>query len=249
MNNFIWALISSIIVSFISFIAIISLLLSEKMFNKIQLLLVGLGAGGLIGGAFLHMIPESIGKFSDYTLLFIYVLSGFIMFFILEKFLFWRHCHDEKCKVHTFTYLNLIGDGIHNFIDGLIIGGSYIIDIKIGIIVTLAIILHEIPQELGDFGVLIYGGMKKSRALIFNFLSALTAVLGTIIGFYFSNIFNNFINILLPFAAGGFIYIASCDLIPELHKQSSKKISILSMISFLIGILLMLLVKYIHIKG
>jgi len=246
MNNFIWALFSSIIVSLISLIAIIILLLKEKIFNKIQLLLVGLGAGGLIGGAFLHMIPESIDKFSNYTLLFIYVLSGFILFFILEKFLFWRHCHDEKCEVHTFTYLNLIGDGVHNFIDGLIIGGSYILDIKIGIIVTLAIILHEIPQELGDFGVLVYGGMKKGRALFYNFLSALTAVFGTVIGYYFSNAFNNFLIILLPFAAGGFIYIASCDLIPELHKQSSKKISVLSMISFLTGILFMFLVKFIH---
>lgn len=247
MNNFIAAIISSVVVSLIAFVGIIALALNDKLLNKIQILLVGLGAGGLIGGAFLHMIPESINKFSDYTVLFLFVLSGFIFFFILEKFLFWRHCHDGKCTIHTFTYLNLVGDGIHNFIDGLIIGGSFIVDIKFGMVVTFAIILHEIPQELGDFGVLTYGGMKKSKALFFNFLSALTAIIGTVAGYFFSQSYGAFMNVLFPFAAGGFIYIASCDLIPELHKQTNKAISILSIISFLIGITFMLLVKFINV--
>jgi len=248
MYNFICALLSSVVVSLIAFLGIIGLLLNDKMISKVQILLVGLGAGGLIGGAFLHMIPESISKYSNYTTLFLFVLAGFIFFFILEKFLFWRHCHDGKCSVHTFTYLNLVGDAIHNFIDGLVIGASFVVDIKFGVVVTIAIILHEIPQELGDFGVLIYGGMKKSKALFYNFLSALTAIIGTVIGFFFSGKYGWAIDALLPFAAGGFIYIAACDLIPELHKQANKKISILSLFAFLIGVSLMLLVKVIN-KG
>jgi zinc and cadmium transporter len=161
----------------------------------------------------------------------------------MEKYLFWRNCHDKKCKIHSFTYLNLVGDGIHNFIDGLIIGASFIVDIKIGVAATIAIIMHEIPQELGDFAVLIYGGFSKRKALICNYLSAATAIIGTVIGYYFTSKISGFSGILLPFAAGGFIYIAACDLIPELHKQKEIKKSLASMVFFLLGLMLMLLLK------
>jgi len=242
-SNFIWALGASIAVSFVSFVGVIALLLSEKVFNKILIFMIAFAAGGLIGGAFLHLLPESFTLIHDPVVGFIYTLSGFILFFILEKYFYWRHCHKGKCDIHIFTYLNLFGDGIHNFIDGIIIGASFTVDIKFGLVTTLAIILHEIPQELGDFGVLIYGGFSKIKALLFNFLSALTAVLGTIIGYYFANKITAFSMFLLPFAAGGFIYIASCDLIPELHRQPDLKISTITMLVFLSGILLMLLLK------
>jgi zinc and cadmium transporter len=208
--------------------------------------LVGLGAGGLIGGAFLHLIPEALEQAADFTLPFMYVILGFIAFFILEKFLYWRHCHKGKCEIHIFTYLNLFGDGLHNFVDGLIMGTSFATNIKIGIVASSAIILHEIPQELGDFGVLVYGGMKKSKALLYNFLSAVTAVFGTVAGFYFAEAFSGFSIMLMPLAAGGFIYVAACDLIPELHRQPSLKKATFSMLFFLLGILLMASVKFIH---
>jgi len=244
--NFSLAIGASVIVSLISLVGIFNLLLNEKLLNKILIILIGFSTGGLIGGAFLHLLPEAMEKRKNSSDIFGFVIVGFILFFILEKYLYWRHCHKgEKCDVHVgmFTYLNLIGDGIHNFIDGLVMGASFFIDIKIGITTTFAIILHEIPQELGDFGVLVYGGFNKSKALFYNFLSAITAIIGTIVGYYISNKVESITVFLLPFAAGGFIYIASCDLIPELHKQKDLKISNISIIFFILGILFMYLVK------
>ena len=243
---FLWAIGASILVSIISLIGIFSLFLNERLLNRILILLVGFGAGGLIGGAFLHLLPETLENSKDLTLSFMYVIFGFILFFILEKYLFWRHCHKGKCEIHAFTYLNLIGDGIHNFGDGLIIGVSFFTDIRIGIVSTLAIIMHEVPQELGDFGILIYGGLSKFKALLFNYISATTAILGTVIGYFFSSHIHNFSTLLLPFAAGGFIYIASCDLIPELHRQPDIKKSNVSMFFFILGIILMWWLKVFH---
>jgi len=243
---FLWAIGASILVSLISLIGIFSLLLNERVLNRILILLVGFGAGGLIGGAFLHLLPETLENSKDFTLSFMYVIFGFILFFILEKYLFWRHCHKGKCEIHAFTYLNLIGDGIHNFGDGLIIGVSFFTDIRIGIISTLAIVMHEVPQELGDFGILIYGGLSKFKALVLNYISATLAILGTVIGYIFSSHINNFSLLLLPLAAGGFIYIASCDLIPELHRQPDIKKSTVSMLFFILGIILMWWLKTFH---
>jgi len=243
---FLWAIGASILVSIISLIGVFSLLLNEKLLDKILILLVAFGAGGLIGGAFLHLLPETLESSQDFTSSFMYVICGFILFFILEKYLFWRHCHKGKCEIHAFTYLNLIGDGFHNFGDGLIIGVSFFTDIRIGIVSTLAIIMHEVPQELGDFGILIYGGFSKLKALLFNYISATTAILGTVIGYFFASHVNHFSTILLPFAAGGFIYIASCDLIPELHRQPDVKKSSISILFFILGILLMWWLKVVY---
>jgi zinc and cadmium transporter len=244
--NFLWAICASIAVSLISLIGIFSLLLKKGLLEKVLILLVAFSAGGLIGGAFLHLLPEALEKADSSFGIFVCVIAGFIFFFILEKYLYWRHCHKGKCEIHAFAYLNLIGDGIHNAIDGLIIGASFAADLKIGIVTATAIILHEIPQELGDFGVLIYGGLSKFKALSYNFLSASLAIAGTVLGYAFASRAGNFSNLLLPLAAGGFIYIASCDLIPELHKQPDIKESTVSMLLFLLGILLMFGLKLIN---
>lgn len=233
------------IVSLISLIGIFGLIVKEKSLDKVLILLVGVSGGALIGGAFFHLIPEALEK-SPAVTVFTYLTIGFILFFVLERYLRWRHCHEEHCQIHPFSYLNLIGDGIHNLIDGIIIGSSFALDIRFGVITTTVIILHEIPQEAGDFGVLVYGGMQKNKALFYNFLSAITAVVGSAIGFYFSEKAVLFSNFMIPFAAGGFIYIASCDLIPEIHKQSDLKKASLSMFFFIAGIIMMLLVKQLH---
>lgn len=242
----VWAIGASVAVSLISLIGIFSLLFSDKFLNKILILLIGFSAGGLIGGAFLHILPEALEHQQNVVAVFSYAIFGFIIFFLLEKYLYWRHCHAGNCQIHTFTYLNLVGDGIHNFTDGLIIGASFVTDINLGIVTTLAIIFHEIPQEISDFGVLVYGGIGKFKALFYNFLSALTAIVGTVLGFYFAHHISGFSQIILPIAAGGFIYIASCDLIPEIHKQTDVKKSNLSMLAFLLGIILMYLVHASH---
>jgi len=236
MQGLIWAIGSSIVVSLISLIGIFALLFKEKILNKILILLIGFSAGGLIGGAFLHLIPESLEEIEPHAC-FLYVIIGFILFFILERYFHWRHCHEGKCDIHAFTYLNLIGDGIHNFADGLVIGASFMVNINFGIITSLVIIAHEIPQEIGDFGVLIYGGFSKAKALFFNFLSAITCIIGAGMGYLLAEGIKDFSRILLPVTAGGFIYIAACDLIPELHKQPGLKRASFSILAFILGIL------------
>ncbi|MBI3991308.1 MAG: ZIP family metal transporter [Candidatus Omnitrophica bacterium] len=245
MTSLIWAVGASIAVSLVSLIGIFSLLLREGLLNKLLMTLIGFSAGGLIGGAFLHLLPEALEQAGS-QVIFFYLILGFIAFFILEKYLHWRHCHEGVCSVHSFTYLNLIGDGIHNFSDGLVIGASFIISINFGIITTLVVIMHEIPQEIGDFGVLVYGGFSKLKALYCNFVIALACIIGTIVGYFISANVQDFSPFLLPFTAGGFIYIAACDLVPELHKQEDLKKSALSMLAFLCGIIFILLMRLMH---
>jgi zinc and cadmium transporter len=241
--NLLYALIASVIVSLISLIGVLALVIKDNLFKKLIIFLVAFAAGGLIGGAFLDIIPEATEYVKDITQLFLYVILGYMLFFILEKYLHWRHCHSAECKIHRFTYLNIIGDIVHNFSDGLIIGAVFLVNIKVGIATTLAIIFHEIPHELGNFTVLVYGGFSKFKALFYNFLSSLFAIAGTIAGYYFASKINGFAAILLPAAAGGFIYIASCDLIPELHKEEGGKRSALIMVTFAFGIALMYFLK------
>jgi zinc and cadmium transporter len=226
----------------ISFIGVTTLALSGKRLKKILLMLVGFSAGALIGGAFLHLLPEAIESANTSTNIFIYAIVGFVLFFVLEKLL-WRHCHEKVCPIHTFAYLNLIGDGVHNFIDGLIVAASFVVSIPLGVASTFAIAAHEIPQEIGDFGVLIYSGLKPKKALFMNFLSALLAVAGGVIGFYLFPYMESAKIYLLAIAAGGFLYIAAADLVPELHKETDTKRTVLSFASFLIGIVLMWAMK------
>ena len=206
--------------------------------------LLGFSCGALIGGAFIHLLPESLEEMGQaYQAVLYYTIVGIIVFFIMEKFLYWRHCHEEKCPIHTFVYLNLIGDGVHNFIDGMIIAGSFIISYSIGIATTFAVIFHEIPQEIGDFGVLVYGGLTKAKALAYNFVSALTAVAGSLVTYYLASYIQGMDTFLVPFAAGGFIYIAATDLMPELHKRSQAKESLIQLLALLTGIGLMSTLK------
>ncbi len=242
---FLWILFSTIIISLISLIGVFTLSLKEKFLNKIIFALVSLSIGALLGGAFLHLIPEAIEK-SSIELAFVFVLLGFFLFFIIEKIFHWRHCHKGHCEIHTFAYTNLIGDSIHNFIDGLIIAGTFVINIPLGITTTLAIALHEIPQELGDFGVLLLAGFKKQRAILFNFLTAITAIVGGIVGFFLAVYTTPFLKFLLPLAAGGFIYIAASDLIPEIKKQLKISETLLNLLMMVIGLGIIYLLKFIE---
>lgn len=230
-------LISTIVVSLLSLIGIFTFSLKTNFLKKILIILVSLSAGALLGGAFFHLIPEALENQDSLTTM-IYVIIGFLIFFLMEKILYWRHCHDSDCKIHSFAYINLFGDGIHNFIDGLIIAASFSSSISLGISTTLAVILHEIPQEIGDFGVLLHSGIKKRKALFFNFLTAITAIVGGLVGSIFTtNI--TLLNILISIAAGGFIYISSSDLIPEIHKEKNVKKWTISFVTFVIGLTLM----------
>ncbi|MCI5107538.1 MAG: ZIP family metal transporter [Pseudomonadales bacterium] len=203
---------------------------------------MGFAAGSLIGGAFFHMIPASLAEFDDPVNLFAWLLAGFCVFFALEQFLHWHHCHRSNmdCK-QPLTYLILIGDGLHNFIGGLAIAGTFLIDVRLGIMAWLAAAAHEIPQELGDFGVLIHGGWEKRKALLFNLLSGLTFLLGGLLTYGLS--FSLDIAFLIPFAAGNFIYIGATDLVPELNKHSNIRDNLINFLAFITGVLLMLIIK------
>lgn len=240
----VWILASTLLVTLISLIGIFTLAIKEKLLDKILFCLIGFSAGALIGGAFLHILPEALEK-TNSTVVFYYLISGIVLFFSLERYFYWRHCHNGVCDIHAFSYLNLIGDGLHNFIDGMMIAVSFMVSLRLGIVTTLAVIFHEIPQELGDFGVLIYGGFTKRKALFYNFISALTAMVGAIVGYFISDAAKGFSNFILPLTAGGFIYIATSDLIPEIHKEKDQRRSSLAFAAFLVGIIFMALAKHI----
>lgn len=237
-----YTLLSVLAVSVISLIGVVTLSINSKKLNKILIYLVSFAAGALLGDVFLHLIPELIEDNSFTTKTSFLVLGGILLFFIIEKIVHWQHCHipQNTSHSHPFAVTNLVGDGVHNFLDGIIIGASYLVNIPVGIATTIAVIFHEIPQEIGDFGVLLHGGFSKSKALLFNFLSALTAVAGGLLAVLASDLVS-ITEYLIPMAIGGFIYIAGSDLIPELHKNFQIKKSIIQIFAFILGIAVMAL--------
>ncbi len=222
----IYTLASVVFISMISLLGLFTLSLKRHLLAKIVNYLVAFAVGALLGGAFIHLIPEAFEKISQPAAS-LYVLLGIFLFFFLENFLRWRHCHHEvsESHPHPVATLNLIGDGVHNLIDGMVIAAAYMVSIPVGIATTVAVILHEIPQELGDFGVLINAGFSISKALFFNFLSACLAIIGALIVLLLGAHLKDFTVVLLPITAGGFIYIAGSDLIPELHHKCGIKLS------------------------
>ncbi|UCF07554.1 MAG: ZIP family metal transporter, partial [Thermoplasmata archaeon] len=203
-------------------------------------------AGALLGDAFIHLLPEAVEEGGFGLAVSMSILAGIIIFFVLEKLIYWRHCHilttDEH--IHTFTYMNLIGDGVHNFIDGMIVAGSYMTSISLGFITTFAVILHEVPQEIGDFSVLVYGGFSKSKALFYNIMAALGAVVGAVLMLIIGSQVSHLSGFLVPFTAGGFIYIAGTDLIPELKKEAKLGASAVQMTALVMGVMVMLLLGF-----
>ena len=234
-----WIIGSGFLMSTLSLVGVTTLALSEKTLQRLLLPLVALSAGSLLGGALFHMIPESIAKIGGGLSVYIYIVCGFAFFLLLEQILHWHHCHRKEthCKKPQ-TYLILIGDGIHNFIGGIAVAGTFLIDIRLGISTWLAAAAHEVPQELGDFGVLVHGGWSRKKALFLNFLSASTFLLGGLLTYMLS--FSDWIYYLIPFAAGNFIYIGASDLIPEVNKHESFSRNILHFCCFCLGILVLL---------
>jgi zinc and cadmium transporter len=204
--------------------------------------------GGLFGDAFIHLLPESFQELGTKLSVSLYVISGILIFFVLEKFLRWRHCHIPTSEehMHPLATINLVGDAVHNLIDGMLVGASYMASLPIGIATTLAVIMHEIPQEVGDFGVLIHAGLSVKKALVLNFLSALTAMLGVILAIVLGSEIEGFSLSLLPIAAGGFLYIAGSDLIPELHHEVKVLRSLLQFVMILLGVGVMALLIFLE---
>jgi len=234
-----------IFISLLSLLGAAVMVIKQRFIKKILILMVSFAAGAMLGDVFLHMIPELAHEGALNLTASIWILAGIVIFFILEKIIHWRHCHLTACKdhPHPLAFMNLVGDAVHNFIDGVLIAGSFMLSVPVGIATTIAVILHEIPQEMGDFGVLLHSGMKPRKALMFNFLSALTAVLGALIVLFIGSTLD-VTGVIIPITIGGFLYIANADLIPELHKETKISQSILQLITFLIGAGIMFLLLF-----
>lgn len=246
--SIVYIIASVIIVSLVSLVGIATLVLSNRKIDGILLCFVSLSAGTLFGGAFLHLIPKAVEDAGSFTTSISFlILGGIVVFLLIDKVIHWRHSHEESSLIHkaekknkSIAYLNLLGDGAHNFLDGLIIAGSYLVSIPTGIAVTIGVIVHEIPQELADFGVLLYSGFSKGRALGFNFLSATTAIIGAMVGIILGTKSESFILAIIPITAGSFIYIAGSNLIPELLNEEHRLRELLHQILlFVVGILIM----------
>jgi zinc and cadmium transporter len=241
--EWLYAIGSVILVSVISLVGVVTLSVSETKLKRVVFILVGLATGALFGDALIHLLPQAFESLRSKVETSLYVLAGIFVFFILEKFLRWRHEHvlQDAEPVHHIGLMNLVADGLHNLIDGMLIGASYLVDIKIGVATTLAVVLHELPQEIGDFGILLHAGFSRTRALVFNFLSASLAVIGAVVALVVGTAAASFSTLMLPITAGGFIYIAGSDLVPELHKESDATKSLLQFLALSAGVGLMLL--------
>ncbi|MFA5038351.1 MAG: ZIP family metal transporter [Candidatus Omnitrophota bacterium] len=238
-----YSLVSVLIVSFISLAGVLTLAVNQARLNKILIFLVSFAVGALFGDVFIHILPEAFREAESPLVISFGVIGGILLFFILEKFIYWRHCHSGVCDLHNqpVVWLNLVGDGIHNFIDGIIIAASYSVSFGIGIATTLAVILHEIPQEIGDYAILVNGGLSRWKALALNFLCALLSVLGACLALLIGSHIRHFSSYALPLTAGGFIYLAGSDLIPELHREVRFSRSMLQLLSIVMGVVVMAL--------
>ncbi len=248
MSDLLYAILAVAVVSMLSLVGVFAISVKETTLDRILFVLLSFSAGSILGAAYLDLLPEAIEFLGEEQLpvTVLYVTLGFLGFFFLERNIYWYHGHvhgnqsdlEEKMIVKKFVYLNVIGDGVHNLIDGMIIAASFFINITVGLATTVAVIFHELPQEIGDFGVLVYGGFTRYNALFVNFLSALTAGVGVFISNYLSIHTENFVGLLIALAAGGFIYLAASELIPEIQKEEEIGKSMIQFVLFVFGIVL-----------
>ncbi|MBN1598750.1 MAG: ZIP family metal transporter [Bacteroidales bacterium] len=246
MNTWLITFLSVTIVSLVSLIGVFFLAIKKEKLQKIQLILVGFATGGLLGGAFFHLLPETYESFSEIHVASVWLISGFLLFFMLERFLHWHHNHTSGISdnhIKPLGPINIIADFLHNILDGLLIGAAYVYSPQIGLATTITVLMHELPQEIGDFGVLIHSGYSIKKALLFNFISACSAFIGAALVLFFGDTAGDLTVWILPFAAGGFIYLASADLIPELHTEKKILRSIYQFTALLTGVILMFILS------
>jgi zinc and cadmium transporter len=243
-QEFVNTIISVIAVSLISLIGLFVISLKTITGRFIFTFLVSFSAGALLGDVFIHLLPELVEEGHFNLKISLIMLAAIFALFLMEGYFNWHHHHGEgdanEHSTHPFVYNILVGDFLHNLIDGMVIAGAYQLDFRLGVATTIAVLLHEIPQEIGDFGVLVYGGFTKAKALIYNFISALSAVLGAIIVFVFTNITES-LPVLIALGAGSFIYIALADLFPQIHKEKGRTYTQLTAMVLGIGAMFALL--------
>lgn len=233
-NNALYAILSACLVSILSFVGVFLLYFKSDKLSGILNLLICFAIGTLLGNAFFQLVPESYFHMESAAITSWFILGGFLVFFVMEQLLHIRH--GNKKTIKPYGYLSLYADGIHNFVDGILIGVTWMFSPELGLATTLGIILHEIPQEISDFGILLRAGFNKRKALLFNFISACTAILGTAIALWIGTQIAHFSIYMLPVAAGGFIYLATGCLIPEILRDTTKKNLAVNIIFILSGL-------------
>lgn len=231
-------IIASLLESLASFAGGFLVIFHERFAKTFAHRALGFAIGALIGVSFFDIIPKAVEALGNRTA-FLFVVGGIVLFFVLEKFLFWYHCHDGTCAVHTFTHLILLGDAVHNAIDGVMIGLSFLVSIPLGIATTAAVIFHEIPQEIADFGVLMLGGYSRTRALWYNFLISLTTIAGALLAYIFGGALGGILPYALAGIGGNFLYIALTDLMPEVHEETPPRHMFGQLVLIIAGIALM----------
>ena len=235
---------ATLVVSLFSLSGILALSLREETLHRILFFLVAFSAGSILGASLFDLLPEAV-EMVDEHLVFPYIAFGFIMFYFLERFIYWYHGHGHSEDIERaggklpgkkdFAYLNVIGDGVHNFIDGMVIAASFSAGLQVGIATTIAVIFHELPQEMGDYGILIYAGFERTKALVYNFITALTVVLGGVFASFFMESVGSLSGFLISFSAGAFIYLSAVELIPELQDEGDFRRSLAQFAIFLLG--------------
>ncbi len=247
-NVWIGALGSTLLVSLLSFSGILLLAMRSKQLQKMIFILVSFAVGALFGNTFFMLIPESFHQIGESQTIGILIISGLIVMFVLEKFIHWHHNHNvsEKEVTAPLGYISLITDSLHNFTDGVLIAAAWMASPEVGIATTLAVVVHEIPQEISDFGVLLHAGFSKRKALFLNFFAACSAILGGVLTLTLGTLSEKVLTYILPFAAGGFIYLAGSDLIPELNRERSVKKSLIQFAAIIAGLVLMFYISLHH---
>ena len=232
------AILSAFLVSLIALIGIVLAPIKLEKLKKVLIYFVSFSTGALFGGAFFHLLPEIVEEVGLTFYVSSLLLGGIILFFLLEKVIHWHHNlgQFEKEHAHPLAIMILIGGGFHNFLDGLVIGASFLVNVPTGIAITTAIALHKVPKEMGWFGVLVHGGFSKFKAITFNYFSSLFTIIGAVIALLVSNYVENIQFFIIPVAVGGFIYLAGSNLIPELHKEIGLRKALLQLITIIAGI-------------
>ncbi len=236
-----YSLLSVLGISLLSLVGIALFLTEERFTKRIMIHLVSFSTGALFGDVFFHILPEISEGHGLLLWQSALILVGILASFCIEKFIHWNHCHHMPSEdhYHPVGTMTLVADGLHNFVDGVLIAGSFLVDIRLGFATTIAVALHELPQEIGDYALLLYSGFTRRKALLLNFLSGITAVLGGVLTLVTAGAVDHAVEIILPLAAGNLLYIAGSDLIPELHKHTQVKQGILQFLGILLGVLMM----------
>ncbi len=246
MSSLIPAVVSTFLISLLSLIGMFALSLHEDTLHRIIRLLVSFSAGTIFGASIFDLLPEAIEHVSE-SIVFVYVATGFIFFMIFERFIYWYHGHGHDAEVEAsmeeaptkgFAYLNLVGDFVHNFIDGMIIAASFFVNFQVGIASSIAVAFHELPQEMGDFGILVYAGFKPRLSLIYNYAAAFAVVIGAIFASLFLETVEPLSGLLISFSAGAFFYLSASELVPEMSKEKNNLKAVVQVFIFILGVIL-----------